>query len=1811
MGEAKFKLSLEGDQEIQRKIEDINKAFKDLGKTASDIKRDIDQAIDGFENFNQAADETKDKVAGAKDELSDLKDEFSGVKSDIDDTKESLTGLGDAAGTSQSTLDNFNNTITDVSTNIGDAQSTLSDAVNTLNEVDPAAQDAKGGVDALKTAFEGVNTSALEADENIKEAVTGIEGLGTATPEAENAMKGLGSAFEGAGTESKTFNDVLSSTGSAVQEASGGLTSLNTVVENTGQSTQTAATGFQGLNQNVGLFVGFAGNAAGAGLQFANALAGIADAQIRVESLSVRASNAAEREANARAKLNELLASGSASAEEIAQAQQDVAQTSDAAAVASDRYANSQEDLNRRIATFAAQTLPSVITSVTSTVAAITQLQQAFPNLTRNISNVIGGIAGAFRDLPGTFQSFTNLFRPMETGLANLESGFTKTSQAAQLLRTSIAGISFTGFLAIVTAITTAILALSTNVGGSRDAVFEYGKAYGEAVPEMKPFLEFLQHAIEGLGELMGVQSDADEAMVKWATTVATEAERAKKALEAPFEFWEQFTRKTQELQSLNLLDKIFGKGGFGEITALMGQISGVFEQGTGNATRFKDVLEPVTRDLEFMGKNFAGVGGEVEAKYNRAMEFARKLTDDFNKTGVQPSRHELSILQTMIDDLGGTINTQYVNPIEQATQKSNEFAQSSSEATQALDEGKKVLDDYNDLATQLVNGVGELQQALQDENRELQTQIPQLQQIAGSWDNYNNGILESAKSTADHNIEIGKLNALLGSSAGQIQSYNEAVASGHETFLQWVQTTRQAHIEQETLKADLQGMAKDFGGLPAFMEPTIENYQAFIRANEEGGEAAKEFKQKALESWQNLASEAKPLFDDLKSGWADVFSGESMQEVQTNVQEINNHLVEEFTKLSQELGEVMSAPEFDQQRYNEIIQEMSQLYTDGISDMAEATSTEFTDPVMAAFDKLPPAVAATLDETERSALAFQAKISTIAEQAGQAWSTNLQANMSQGTQGAIQAANQAAQEVIAPFIAEHPETAEMFQPLFDAMQKVGPGSGQAVQDALQELSAMPGPVGEIATSVLNAWDANFSNKLAPGINTAMDQAQIEMVSAITTAISDMTGKIQSGFQTLTAKVNQLIGEIKQDPSQVPLITANTNPANAQIQGIGKALDSLKEYLEREENKISIQAKQENPLNAQIQGIGSSLSQIQKMLSEQPLTVSVSTEAADSAISGLESKIDQMAGKNIAITVNTGPAGTAIDELKGKIDAMAGKTLFIEVNTGGGSTAIDELTGKINAMVGKNVAITVDTGAAGIAITELQGNIDAVHGTTVPIEVDTGAAGRAIQELQQNIDNVHGKDVSITVNIGPALAAVQQLQNAINSIQQPSIYGGGGGFPGFQGGGFNAFARGFGPAFVTKPTRMLVGEAGPELVSVIPVKNRGRLIPSRTTVTAQTGMGYQSPSSYGAGDPYSGFQDATATGTEEGMDQSMGGMQDAVSQGVQNGMQQAGYPMAPSNTELFGAGRFTWSPGGQGRGAQYPTAPSNTEIFGAGRFTWGGGRAGAQLGGGNMRGAQYPMAPSNTELWGTPQTFRWTGGKMGTALGQGSSKGFVKAFETGMKNQSQLINGVPATILTGNQNPGQQAGFAAGQSVGTSFGQGFMQGAGDQINPGDLFPASMSSIGTPQGGVTVNQNVPPYTGKVPASYGPPLGQSINGVRATILPGMQTGSAGIGNLPEFQQGFYAQQWGTAQRGANTRLKKNTVVLAHKGEHVNITPRGRGSGQINEKMLASLMAMLTKLARLQSDFQINFNVDGAKLGRVSNKHNGLYGYGDRGG
>jgi hypothetical protein len=1733
-----FRAQIEGDSEIQRKIDDFVKALEDLQKAGDDVERPLSDAAKAMDDVAKSA---------------------GGVGKDISDAEQALSDISKSAGDADKALVDADKSFNDVSSSAADVAGELEEADAAFSDIANDADASVSSLDAVNSSFDSVSSAAQEAETNIQAAATGIEGIGTSTDQATSALEGMGSAFEGAGTATTTFNDVLSSTGTAAQTAAGGLEQANTLVGEFGASADSAKGATEGLTGSVAGTVGGFTAMGSIVTSTVSTLFRMEDAQLRLDKANLMVERSTEGARKAQLAFDNLLSTASSNASGVAEARGRLAE-------ALDRL-NQLENAGVR----SGQEYQAAQEEVTAATAA---LRQEFAQ---------GG--GDVEKFDAAVNKMTLTLDKVQTSMATAEKAQRGFNMTAIELPISIAGLAGS----IVQAVASA--------------------------DKFKDALTGVKTAITGIS------------FASVATSITAVLLPALAAAYAGFAVLESVPSLTRAIHA-----------------AVEKDTQGMVQ----NLSEFLGVLERFASILPGLGGAPLKLAREALQEFAKSQGVATKEVDGSIGSLLNAEEHQKNLAEATAILTGK--NTELGTSQQTAATASAQQEAAIAGIKAEIEGARAGIEGYVAGIQEQVEASGTLESVLRQTNKAMQENISQTMDLVGSTENHDNAILKLSQSYADHQVAIDQLSHTLGTAEGQMASYMNAVASGNEKFLTWVQSTRDAATESETFKRNLQGMADAMGGLPGFMQGTVEEYQAFIRANEEGGDAVKEFERMALESWRGLTSAAKPLFDDLKKAWADIFEGKTLDDATSALQAANDKIAQNVRDNEQAIA---TSAEGTAPKIKDIY--------DGV-DWAAVTDA-MTDPFVTAFNKLPAAVSDTLSQTEREAGIFQAKFAQTAEMAGTAWATNLQFNMGQGFDVALAEANQAAADVLAPFIQQHPETAQMFQPLFDAMNQTGPGAAQAVQQVLSNMSGMPGPVGEIATSMLTNFQTEFGGKI-PGVTKAGVEGAIQEMSGLSTAvgmeiksaIDALNVSITVEFEKLIKAINTMINnDIKQEPDSVPIITANTNPANEAIQLIGTSLDQMKAYL-----------------------------------TANPLSIIVDTQQAMTMVQGLETRLSSMSGKNVTITVDTGPAGIAIQGLQAQLDAMAGKNVAITVDTGAAGIAITGLQGQIDAVHGTNVFITVDTGAAGIAITGIQQQIDQVHGAEVAITVDTGPAGIAIREIQGQIDNVHGTNVYITVDTSGAQAAIQQLQQQINALQS-SMGGMGGG--GYGGGSYyqpNAnypyyqFARGFGPAVVTRPTRMLVGEAGPEMVSVIPMKgdNQWQKGGWPQTKTAAAGMGWYGPSSGGLGygaiprsNTYSeaayllqmqqgaqqgtmqgseqGSMQGAQQGTEQGMQQSQAGMQDAVQQGAMQGTQQ-GYQEVESRIQQallagnmgeamagFGHGYgFNWSGGAQGQtlgmgggGAQYPMAPSNTEIWGAGRFTWGGGAAGAQLGGGGSGAGQYqpvgmPMGVNETIGFGSrPRHYTWTGGAMGTALtphgpglapppggggmmpspfsrqatnvstgtdaGKAASKSFVKAFDAGVEGQSQLINGVPATILSGNGGPARQAGNQAGQMAGSGFAQGFnsqMPELTSQISEA-MNPQTM-----PSGGLKIGSpGYPkPYTGS-----GMPAGvtgsQLINGVAATILPGI--GPRG----PPMQ----------AARGMHTKLRRDTLIQAHRNERVDISPESnlsKASGLTRETM-DRITQLLERLISQGSQFKVDFNVDGRKLSSVAAKNMGVAGYGDK--
>ena len=1621
-----FRASLEGDTEIKRKFEDLEQALQDVKKAAEDTSKPVEDTAKAMDDLGKSAGDVDKDLKDTSGALDDVSKSAGDITKDLDDTAKSFDDVSKSAVDVSSDLKDADSAFNDIASNADGAVSSM-DAVKSsfegisesaveadqniaaattgLEGVGTATESAAAGADSLATSLDNIAASAQEAETNISAAANGIDGIGTSIGQAETALDGLGSAFDGAGTSTTTFNDVLSSTGTQAQAASGGLTPLNTVLGQVGGATQQASGGFQGFNTNIGIMTGFIGTAASGAIQFVSALNNLHGAQIKVEATQAKLSTSTEAVNKAQQKLNDLLASGTATTEEIEQATLDLSQATDKNNIAIERAGKAQDDLNIKYAKFATDSLPGLIQSVTSTIAVVSQLHDKFGDL-------------KLEDIAAGFGVVGLSIAAVGVALKGLQTG-PSTQKLLEAIGT-----------------------------GDIEKVNAAWKEYRESVGQVPAVNEVLGTSLDSVTGALQKGSDEAEVMNRIFPTLKTGAKTA-----------------GDEFQVTGTQTKTMGSE---------------FQLGAQDAATLANMIGQVP---------------EVQEKLNASMGAGASATAS-----------------------AGVAVKDYRGIIEEARGGIDGFVEKQRVMTENSETLKVKLHELNEASTENIN---------------------QTMELVGSTENYNDALLTVGQSIADHQVKIDQLNQTLGTAEGQQLSFTNAVLAGEEKFLTWVQTTQDAAVEAATFKGKLDEVANTFNGLPGWIEPTVENLKLFIRSNKEGGDAAKEFARLSLESYRGLVEGAKPLFDDLKAAWGKVRAG--------------------------------------------------------IWEEGEAEG-ELIDPVLEAFKKLPPAVAATLDQVELKALSFSAEFAAVGEEAGTGWANNLKAHIDMGEtfDQALAAANQAAADILAPFIAEHPEAAQMIQPLIDALQT---GTPEAVRAALESLAGMQGPFQEEAQGMLTQWNT-MTGQLGPSMKTGVEGSIQELGVKMEEIFSNMTDRLLQGIDTIVNGTNTKLDTIKKkDPVEVKL---------------------NKEALDRDMGII--------------QG------NIDNVKKKTPVDIAVNQGGLNMSLSSIQQGIDNVRQNTpIQVTANAEQATGAISSVTTAVNGIpASKAVSVTADTTAATGAISGVTTAVNAIpASKSVSITADASGALGASASVTTSINSITQTNTPnINANDRPGVEASGRVQGGIDNIRQQVApTVDVNTAAAEAKIQALGNAIARLGAGaygqagvSLSGTGysGGYPGQAYPGMN-YARGFGPAIVNQPMRMLVGEAGPEFVSVIPLKGN-RQYPQAgrqqytPTKTAAAGMGWYGPSSGGLGygaiprtNTYAeaayllqqaqggmqqgamqgseqGSMQGAQQGTQQGFDQSMPGMQQAVQegaaqgtqQGMQQGYQQGGYGLTAQNAVGFGSNprTYQWGGGamgtslGMGGGAgQYPEAPSNTEIWGAGRFTWGGGAAGAQLGGMGGGGAQYPTAgvplgPEHAIGFGSrPVKYTWGGGASGTTLtphgphvgaglpgpdpyafggsgggnpyapggaysqpgggvpeyrgvpgqsyggntmgqgyrmpgyegtsdaeyerrllaerdrvakergttmGSGASKNFVKAFDAGVEGQSQNINGVSATILSGNAGPARQAGNEAG----TAAGQGFAEGFNSQMGGIDTKGITQGQAGYPKA----------YTGEVPASYGKPLGQ---------------------------------------------------------------------------------------------------------------------------
>ena len=806
----------------------------------------------------------------------------------------------------------------------------------------------------------------------------------------QTAVTGLNTTFNAGIPSIQRYSTTLTSLGTSASSGTGGITSMNTALGQTAASANAASTS---VGRSVQEYTALGSRIGGVALSTVIMTSAIDEAIGMQQALDQSNAKMAAAQRDFNSAVEEFGPSSNEAERALARLEK----------------AQNAQTFMARNAGFAWRDIIPIAGLMAT--QAIEPLIKGFSKLNEvmKAGTLTSGLTSGFSKLGGVGTGIGSLLAQ----LGGSEGGFTKATPAV------------TGFTGALGSMNTAATAGTSIMGKLIPMLEGGGLAFAAIALSVNTFLlaakdiELVMAAASG--EMVKAAEKAQEAwdISKWSGTVdvigkifgvESEMEKAKGRLKE-IETGVKLTAGEYE----KFGDSIFvTTGRLGESAKGAQLAKGQYEDLGNGVVLIKGGMEALTNATD-NGIPAAQELAEAHIQLNKdQQELSKGIMNDLLPGIVQTT--------TGGQQLSDTITNQLTPAMQNMVSPTTDVAKSQTQIREEIESARSTIDGYvEDVSKQIEKSVewaeanATLTTKLGDTNEALIEHINQTNELVGTEENATNAILKVADSLAQHRVNIDQLNEVLSTSEGQLLSYQNAIAAGDEAFLTWVQSSRDAAVEAERFDQNLQTMAGTLGQFPGYMQGTTEEYQAFITANEQGGDAAEEFADRALESWRGLVSEAEPLFSDLKGTWADIFEGITFDKATDAVAEANEKIRQNFEQQQEDIRgvnekmweNISSNAEGGGKKVVDVMDGIKNT-TVGLFDGVdwEGLAAATTDPFVEAFNKLPMAVSDTLDETERATLVFQAKFAQVAEMAGTTFATNLEANLQ--FDNAIQIANQA-----------------------------------------------------------------------------------------------------------------------------------------------------------------------------------------------------------------------------------------------------------------------------------------------------------------------------------------------------------------------------------------------------------------------------------------------------------------------------------------------------------------------------------------------------------------------------------------------------------------------------------------------------------------------------------------------------------------------------------------------------------------------------------------------------------------------------------
>ena len=139
------------------------------------------------------------------------------------------------------------------------------------------------------------------------------------------------------------------------------------------------------------------------------------------------------------------------------------------------------------------------------------------------------------------------------------------------------------------------------------------------------------------------------------------------------------------------------------------------------------------------------------------------------------------------------------------------------------------------------------------------------------SWIKTETEFVNGQLKISELDAQISVLNSHIEDGSSIVQAYATGLREGQVEFDKFLTSTIQGAAKTEVFNANLTKLSDAFGGLPSFMEPTIENTKTFVEAMLGSSEAAKKMHDELAKAFSGIESDASGFVSSIAGKFKDL----------------------------------------------------------------------------------------------------------------------------------------------------------------------------------------------------------------------------------------------------------------------------------------------------------------------------------------------------------------------------------------------------------------------------------------------------------------------------------------------------------------------------------------------------------------------------------------------------------------------------------------------------------------------------------------------------------------------------------------------------------------------------------------------------------------------------------------------------------------------------------------------------------------------------------------------------------------------------